>query len=100
MRALTGEGRKSVRHSGYSYIDYNDMEAVQTPVLQQSRYRNGRILKGYGPCLLKQFLSHVVETAAPGEELMGRALGDKPFSVVAGGLQRLHTLVDAVRVLF
>ena len=39
--------------------------------------------------LLEEALGHLVEAAAPGEELVGGALRDETLGVVAGSLQTL-----------
>ena len=49
--------------------------------------------------LLEQALGHLIEAAAPGEELVGRALGDETLGVVACSLQVSDALVDAVGIL-
>ena len=55
--------------------------------------------KIYVCLLLEQALSHLVEATAPGEELVGCALGDKSLGVEASGFQGLDALVDAVGIL-
>ena len=49
--------------------------------------------------LFEEALGHLVEAAAPGEELVGSALGDETLGVVAGSLQVGDALVDAVGIL-
>ena len=49
--------------------------------------------------LLEQALGHLFQTTAPGEELVGSALGDETLGIEAGSLQGLDALVDAVGVL-
>ena len=48
--------------------------------------------------LFEKALGHLIEAAAPGEELVGGSLGDEALSVVAGSLQVGDALVDAVVV--
>ena len=49
--------------------------------------------------LFEQALGHLLEATAPGEELVGGALGDQTLGIEACGLQRLYALVDAIGIL-